>query len=146
MTSLIRFLGVSAVLIPALALAQTPPPGRQGGGPPQPKLSITSPAWPDGGPIPMHYSGRGDNKSPAFEFHWFTGTTPSDAPATLQSYAVIFHDVENSTARGPVDTPESVQRRVALDVEYIQRQSFWLDLWIMLITVPCLLGDSDAVR
>ena len=49
-------------------------------------------------------------------------------------------------SRGPVDTPESVQRRVALDVEYIQRQSFWLDLWIMLVTVPCLLGDSDAVR
>jgi Undecaprenyl-phosphate glucose phosphotransferase len=49
-------------------------------------------------------------------------------------------------SRGPVDTPESVQRRVALDVEYIQRQSFWLDLWIMLVPVPCLLGDSDAVR
>jgi Undecaprenyl-phosphate glucose phosphotransferase len=49
-------------------------------------------------------------------------------------------------SRGPVDTPESVKRRVALDVEYIQRQSFWLDLWIMLITIPCLLGDSEAVR
>ncbi|HEX5376998.1 MAG TPA: exopolysaccharide biosynthesis polyprenyl glycosylphosphotransferase [Phenylobacterium sp.] len=49
-------------------------------------------------------------------------------------------------SRGPVDTPELVQRRVALDVEYIQRQSFWLDLWIMLVTIPCLLGDSEAVR
>lgn len=49
-------------------------------------------------------------------------------------------------SRGPVATPQDVQRRVALDVEYIQRQSFWLDLWIMLVTVPCLLGDSEAVR
>ena len=49
-------------------------------------------------------------------------------------------------SRGPVDTPELVQKRVAYDVEYIQRQSFWLDLWIMLITIPCLLGDSEAVR
>ncbi len=104
MTSLVRLLGATAVLIPTLVLAQTPPAGRRGGGPPQPKLSVTSPAWPDGGPIPMHYSGRGDNKSPAFEFHWFTGTTPSEAPAALQTYAIIFHDVENSTARGTTDT------------------------------------------
>jgi len=49
-------------------------------------------------------------------------------------------------SRGPVDTPELVRRRVALDVDYIERQSFWLDLWIMLITIPCLLGDRDTVR
>jgi lipopolysaccharide/colanic/teichoic acid biosynthesis glycosyltransferase len=35
---------------------------------------------------------------------------------------------------------------VALDVEYIERQSFWLDLYIMAMTIPCLLGDKDAVR
>ncbi len=49
-------------------------------------------------------------------------------------------------SRGPVATPEDVARRVAYDVEYIERQSFWLDMWIMLVTVPCLLGDSEAVR
>jgi Undecaprenyl-phosphate glucose phosphotransferase len=49
-------------------------------------------------------------------------------------------------SRGPVDTPEAVRRRVALDVEYIERQSFWLDLWIIAVTIPCLLGDRDAVR
>jgi Undecaprenyl-phosphate glucose phosphotransferase len=49
-------------------------------------------------------------------------------------------------SRGPVDTPESVRRRVALDVEYIERQSFWLDLYIMAMTVPCLLGDRQTVR
>jgi Undecaprenyl-phosphate glucose phosphotransferase len=49
-------------------------------------------------------------------------------------------------SRGPVDTPEAVRRRVALDIEYIQRQSLWLDLAIILRTLPCLLGDTDAVR
>lgn len=49
-------------------------------------------------------------------------------------------------SRGPVDTPECVRRRVALDVEYIERQSFWLDLYIILMTAPCLLGDRSAVR
>jgi lipopolysaccharide/colanic/teichoic acid biosynthesis glycosyltransferase len=35
---------------------------------------------------------------------------------------------------------------VVLDVEYIERQSFWFDLWIMFMTIPCLLGDRDAIR
>ncbi|MGH6971030.1 MAG: sugar transferase, partial [Caulobacteraceae bacterium] len=49
-------------------------------------------------------------------------------------------------SRGPVDTPELVRRRVALDIEYIERQSLWLDLAIMARTLPCLLGDTKAVR
>jgi Raf kinase inhibitor-like YbhB/YbcL family protein len=65
-------------------------------GPPPPRLvlSVTSDAWP----------GRGENKSPAFEFHWTLGTNPAEAPPALQSYAVIFHDVENSTNKTTVDT------------------------------------------
>ncbi|MET0294875.1 MAG: exopolysaccharide biosynthesis polyprenyl glycosylphosphotransferase [Phenylobacterium sp.] len=49
-------------------------------------------------------------------------------------------------SRGPVDTAQSVRRRVALDVEYIERQSVWLDLYIMAMTIPCLVGDRAAVR
>ena len=49
-------------------------------------------------------------------------------------------------SRGPVDTAELVQERIALDVEYIERQSFWLDLYIIAMTIPCLLGDRSAVR
>jgi lipopolysaccharide/colanic/teichoic acid biosynthesis glycosyltransferase len=49
-------------------------------------------------------------------------------------------------SRGAVDTPEAVQRRVRLDIEYIERQSLWLDLYVMLMTIPCLLGDNDSVR
>jgi Undecaprenyl-phosphate glucose phosphotransferase len=49
-------------------------------------------------------------------------------------------------SRGPVNTPADVRRRVALDVDYIERQSLWLDLYILLMTLPCLLGDRAAVR
>jgi Undecaprenyl-phosphate glucose phosphotransferase len=49
-------------------------------------------------------------------------------------------------SRGPLDTAEDVRRRIQLDVDYIERQSFWLDLWIMIVTVPVLLGDRMAVR
>jgi len=49
-------------------------------------------------------------------------------------------------SRGPVDTPELVKRRVALDIEYIERQSLRLDLIIMAQTIPCLLGDDAVVR
>jgi hypothetical protein len=46
----------------------------------------------------------GGNKSPEFEFHWMLGTNPGTAPDTLQTYAVIFHDIENSSNKTTVDT------------------------------------------
>lgn len=84
----------------ALALAQAPagggpPGGGRGRGPARPVLSVTSSAWPDGGEVPMHNAGRGDNKSPAFEFHWSMGENPTTPPAELKTYAIVFHDIEN---------------------------------------------------
>jgi hypothetical protein len=78
--------------------------GGKGGFGRGPVLSITSTAFPDGGEIPMHNAGVGDNKLPAFEFHWFMGTMPTTTPDTVKSYAVIFHDIENATKKGPADT------------------------------------------
>ncbi|HEY1426828.1 MAG TPA: sugar transferase, partial [Caulobacteraceae bacterium] len=49
-------------------------------------------------------------------------------------------------SRGPVHTAEQVRRRVALDIEYIERQSLLFDLMIMARTLPCLIGDSQQVR
>lgn len=49
-------------------------------------------------------------------------------------------------SRGPLHEAEDVARRVALDVEYIEHQSFWLDVAIMLRTLPSMLGDRDAIR
>ena len=86
----------------AQAPAQPPAGGRAGA----PRLAfwVTSSAWPDGGEVPMVNAGRGGNKSPAFEFHWNLGTNPTDPPATLKTYAVIFHDIENSSNKTTVDT------------------------------------------
>jgi hypothetical protein len=68
-------------------------------------LSVTSNAWPDGGEVRMKYPGRGDNKSPAFEFHGTLGGNAASAPDRLQTSAVIFHNTRNSanetTANGP---------------------------------------------
>jgi Undecaprenyl-phosphate glucose phosphotransferase len=49
-------------------------------------------------------------------------------------------------SRGALDTAEDVRRRVALDIDYIERHSFWFDLYIMLMTGPCLLGDRSTTR
>jgi len=49
-------------------------------------------------------------------------------------------------SRGPLHTAADVRRRVQLDIDYVERQSFWLDLWIMAVTVPVLLGDRVVVR
>ncbi|AYG96144.1 exopolysaccharide biosynthesis polyprenyl glycosylphosphotransferase [Brevundimonas naejangsanensis] len=49
-------------------------------------------------------------------------------------------------SRGPLHTAADVRRRVQLDVDYIERQSFWLDLWIIAVTIPVLLGDRMAIR
>jgi Raf kinase inhibitor-like YbhB/YbcL family protein len=102
---------LSAVVVvsaSAMAIAQAPPGppggGRGPAGPPRPVFSVTTDAWPDGGEVPMKHAGRGENKSPAWEFHWTIVNAPAPAPDTLQSYAVIFHDVENSTNKTTADT------------------------------------------
>jgi len=49
-------------------------------------------------------------------------------------------------SRGPLHNAEDVRRRITLDVDYIERHSLWLDLYIMAMTVPCILGDRQAIR
>jgi len=84
------------------AVAQQPAP--KAAPPARVVLSVTSTGWPDGSEVPMHNAFRGDNKSPAFEFHWTMANNPANPPDNLQSYAVIFHDVENSTNKTTTDT------------------------------------------
>src|SRR5882757_8682300 len=104
-----RFLGAAIVLLSGVvASAQTqagaPPQGaRAGGAAPRLVLSVTSTSFPDGGEVPMRNAGRGENKSPAFEFHWGLANNPAAATDTLQSYAVMLHDVENSSNKGTAD-------------------------------------------
>ena len=98
---------VSAVVVlssTALVMAQAQKKGGGRGFPPRLVLSVTSGAFPDGGEVPMKNSGRGENQSPDFEFHWSLGANPASPPQDLQSYAVIFHDIENSTNKTTEDT------------------------------------------
>jgi hypothetical protein len=104
---------LAAALWIGMSHAQAQQPAARGGAPAGgargggrgPVLSVTSTSFPDGGEVPMHNAGRGDNKSPAFEFHWMNGTAPASAPDTVKSYAVVLHDVENpGPMRGTTDT------------------------------------------
>lgn len=97
---------LAAMTTLAMAMAQAPGAAKGAGGrggPPRPVLSVTSTSWPDGGEVPAANAGRG-GKSPEFEFHWSLGPTPASAPDSLKTYAVIFHDIENSTMNTTVDT------------------------------------------
>ena len=49
-------------------------------------------------------------------------------------------------SRGPLHNAADVKRRVELDIEYIERSSFFFDWMIMFKTLPCLLGDSENIR
>lgn len=49
-------------------------------------------------------------------------------------------------SRGPVHTHAEVRERVQLDMEYLKRSSFFFDLYIMIMTAPCLLGDVKKDR
>jgi Raf kinase inhibitor-like YbhB/YbcL family protein len=88
----------------APAAGQTPGVAGRGAAPQRVVLSVTSNAWPDGGEIPMKNASRGQNVSPDFTFNWSQGGTPVPAPSELQSYAVVFRDMENSTNKGTTDT------------------------------------------
>src|SRR5215472_3212065 len=100
---------LAEVLLSSCGLILGQPPagaGKGGGGrgPARPVLSVSSPSFPDGGEVPLKHSFYGDNKSPEFAFNWSLGGNPVAAPDGLQTYAVIFHDIENATNRGPADT------------------------------------------
>ena len=49
-------------------------------------------------------------------------------------------------SRGPVDSAAAVRRRVRYDLEYVARSSLWLDLEILVRSVPVLFGDDKVVR
>jgi hypothetical protein len=91
----IVFSAIAILAFSTAAFAQNAAP--KGTTPPRLLFSVATTAWPDGGEVPMKNAFQGENKSPAFEFRWTLGPNPGSAPEALQSYAVIFHDVENST-------------------------------------------------
>lgn len=103
-TSLQISILVMALAAGLVAQSGTNAPGGRSGGPPAPRLTVTSTAWPDGGEIPLRHAGRFENRSPAFEFRWLAGTEPAAPPSQLRSYAVIFHDMSNFQNNGTNDS------------------------------------------
>jgi len=49
-------------------------------------------------------------------------------------------------SRGPLHNADDVAERVRLDVEYIERSNVLWDIYIMLKTLPVLLGDRTNIR
>lgn len=74
-----------------------------------------------------------------------------DFSARVADYALRHHVKPGITGlaqvegfRGETSTPEAIERRVEFDLRYIERWSFWLDLWIMLRTVRALVTPQNA--
>jgi Raf kinase inhibitor-like YbhB/YbcL family protein len=105
-TSKIAFSAGLALIAAQVGFSQGGGGKGQGGGKgaPRPVFSVSSTSFADGSEIPVKNSFYGENKSPEFTFNWTLGTEATNAPEALQSYAVIFHDIENATNRGPADT------------------------------------------
>jgi Raf kinase inhibitor-like YbhB/YbcL family protein len=67
-----------SVSVAGIALAQAP------AAPPVPAMTLMTPAWPDGDPIPPKYTQAGEQVSP--ELRW------TNTPPGTQSFVLHFHD------------------------------------------------------
>jgi Raf kinase inhibitor-like YbhB/YbcL family protein len=73
-------------------------PGGRGGGRGRgaiPVMTLTSSAWPDGGPIPGKYTQVGEEASPPLAW--------SSVPETVASFVLIAHDVDAAIGNGTDD-------------------------------------------
>lgn len=46
--------------------------------------------------------------------------------------------------RGETDALRKIERRVGYDLEYIESRSLWLDLYILLLTIPAVISTEAA--
>jgi Raf kinase inhibitor-like YbhB/YbcL family protein len=74
---------------------QPPPGGRGGGRGGVPVMTLATPAWPDGGPIPAKYTQAGDEVSPPL--------TWSNVPDGVASFVLIAHDLDAAAGNGTDD-------------------------------------------
>ena len=94
----------AAIDLPAQSAAQPaqpapsgPPGGQRGGrGRGVQIMTLTTPAWPDGGLIPAKYAQPGGDVSPPLAW--------SGVPETAASYVLIVHDLDAATPPGTDDT------------------------------------------
>ena len=83
---MIRTLTFTATLLLAAAAAHAQAPAQQ---PPRPAMTLTTPAWPDGDPIPVKYTQAGEQVSPAL--NW------TNTPPGTQSF--VLHMLDPDVAR-----------------------------------------------
>jgi Raf kinase inhibitor-like YbhB/YbcL family protein len=74
---------------------QPAPGGRGGGRGGVPVMTLATPAWPDGGPIPAKYTQAGDEVSPPL--------TWSNVPDGVASFVLIAHDLDAAAGNGTDD-------------------------------------------
>jgi Raf kinase inhibitor-like YbhB/YbcL family protein len=98
MRCLIPAIALLAVL-PVVLLAQTPTagqkPAQEGGQPPRPAMTLTTTAFPDGGPIPVKYTQAGEQVSPALSW--------SNVPPGTQSFVLNMRDPDVARNKGTDD-------------------------------------------
>lgn len=95
--SVMTMIGMGTLTI-SLAAQTTPAGGGQparGGQPPRPALTLTTPAWPDGDPIPVKYTQAGEQVSPAL--NW------TNVPQGTQSFVLHMRDPDVARNRGTED-------------------------------------------
>ena len=103
-----HFLFCLAILTLAAFLSAQPPAPPPGGQPPPagrggrgggrgaiPIMTLTTPAWPDGGQIPIKYTQAGDQASPPLAW--------SNVPDNVASFVLIAHDVDAAIGNGTDD-------------------------------------------
>ena len=86
---------VVAMIIPALAQA---PAGGPPGGPSSPPFVLNSPAFSDGGVIPVKY-GQGNTENPNLSppLNW------TNVPAAAQSFTLLVHDLDTAGQHNVLD-------------------------------------------
>jgi len=94
---LVRVLGLSAILAAsALLQAQQPPAGQRGGAPAGPGLTLTTPAFADGGEIPARFTQSAQNPmSPRLEW--------TNVPPNTVSFVLYMHDPDVARMRTTED-------------------------------------------
>jgi hypothetical protein len=82
---------------PSTTAPPVPPGGQRGGrGRGVQVMTLTSPAWPDGGTIPAKHAQPGGDVSPPLSW--------SNVPETAASFVLVVHDLDAATAPGTDDT------------------------------------------
>ena len=92
----VTFLALGIAGTDARSASVSPEPQRGGGGRGVQIMTLSTPAWPDGGTIPAKHTQAGGDVSPPLAW--------SNVPETAASFVLIVHDLDAATTPGTDDT------------------------------------------